>query len=234
MLVFPLSHFMAEETWHSLDLSSLIQATSNALANLQSDLPDRFLESNVLKSRLETLETHISELQRALATPNTIHSHCTIPGPGSSPAVQKLAETALKTLWDDVPLSAIMNAHKHKADRLRTSDSEGINNEKVYVEYCKVLHLHPGPRDGPEFRQLYKRVHHLEIALANQNTKNNVVHGTKANEIPSPPVVPVSQSPPSVAVAHIEKTAFGRNNATVHQGKKVEKSFMTRLGVASR
>jgi hypothetical protein len=61
---------------------------------------------------------------------------------------------AHETLWDELPLHAILKAHKSRAKELTDADEDGQHSAEIYVAYYKYLQLrNPGPKDnlGPEY-----------------------------------------------------------------------------------
>lgn len=81
----------------------------------------------------------------------------------SSPAIKQLAQRAHETLWDNLPLHAILSAHKGRAKELADADEDGQHSAEVYVAYYKFLQLrmrNPGPTKDtpgpdPEYVHLY-------------------------------------------------------------------------------
>ncbi|KAJ7897586.1 hypothetical protein B0H14DRAFT_3853211 [Mycena olivaceomarginata] len=149
---------MADHLWLPLGLSSRAKALSEAVADLRSCLPAELLATSTVKSKLELLESEIFALRSAVVPPNSFHpSHAT-------PAIKQLAQRAHETLWDDIPLHAIRNAHEVRAKELTDADEDGEHTAEIYVAYYKFLQLrNHGLKDdpGPEYRKFL----HLERFL---------------------------------------------------------------------
>ncbi|KAJ6462387.1 hypothetical protein C8R47DRAFT_1158461 [Mycena vitilis] len=79
----------------------------------------------------------------------------------------KLARKAAQTLWNELPLHAIADAHRKEAECLvarGNPDSTAINNAAVLVKYYKYLQLYPN-KNSPEYKAACARVHILERAI---------------------------------------------------------------------
>ncbi|KAJ7870953.1 hypothetical protein B0H14DRAFT_2571006 [Mycena olivaceomarginata] len=137
---------MAEETWRSWGLSSHVQSASKAVADLQSSLMPHMLTDETVEA-LEVLKSELLELRTAVGLQGPSNASVSA-NPSSSPVVKKLAESAVATLWDAIPLHAIADEHKRRADRFQ---DDGDRTAEVYVGYQKYLQLFAGPKDGPEF-----------------------------------------------------------------------------------
>ncbi|KAJ7906600.1 hypothetical protein B0H13DRAFT_1880478 [Mycena leptocephala] len=167
---------MTDHAWLPLGLSSRAKALSGLVADLRRSLPAELLGTNaVTRSKLELLESEIFALRTALIPPNSFHaSHVdAIPGfaYASSLAIKQLVQHAHETLWDELPLHAILKAHKSRAKELTDADEDGQHSAEIYVAYYKYLQLrNPGSKDnlGPEYREFL----HLERSLcAGSGTK---------------------------------------------------------------
>jgi hypothetical protein len=69
-------------------------------------------------------------------------------------AIKQLAQRAHETLWDDIPLHAIRNAHEVRAKELTDADEDGEHTAEIYVAYYKFLQFrNHGVKDdpGPEY-----------------------------------------------------------------------------------
>jgi len=159
---------MAEETWRSWGLSSHVQSASKAVADLQSSLLPHVLTDETVKA-LEVLKSELLELRTAVGLQGPPNASASA-NPSSSPVVKKLAESAVATLWDAIPLHAIADEYKRRADRFQ---DDGERTAEVYVGYQKYLQLFAGPKDGPEFRQLNKRIRLLELMLTSKGNDDN-------------------------------------------------------------
>ncbi|KAF8186588.1 hypothetical protein K438DRAFT_1765356 [Mycena galopus ATCC 62051] len=141
---------MADHHWLPLGLSSRAKMLSEAVADLRSSLPAELLASNaVTKSRLELLESEIYALRNAVIPPNSFHpSHVT-----ATPAIKQLSQCAHETLWDKLPLHAILSAHKSRAKELADADEDGQHSAEIYVAYYQLLQLRAwnlgAPKDTP-------------------------------------------------------------------------------------
>jgi hypothetical protein len=82
----------------------------------------------------------------------------------AKPLIQELAERARHTLWDDLPVDAIANAHRKKADDMVSRGNvtgNAVQLSEIYIEYAKYLLLHPVTNNDPVYRKVY---HHF-VAL---------------------------------------------------------------------
>ncbi|KAF7360636.1 hypothetical protein MVEN_00795300 [Mycena venus] len=82
---------------------------------------------------------------------------------------KKLAQKAKQTLWHELPLRAIAEAHKRQAESLLPrgglNDNATVsNNTAICLEYHKYLQLSPD-RDSDDYRRVFQRVHQLEQAF---------------------------------------------------------------------
>ncbi|KAJ7483528.1 hypothetical protein FB451DRAFT_1234870 [Mycena latifolia] len=147
---------MATHDWRSLDLSSRAISASEAAADLRGFLPGDFFKNEVLKSKFEALESSISAFRSAVVPSNATE------GSHPSPAIKQLAQRAHDTLWDELPLSAILKAHKSRLEELAAADEDGEPSAEVYVALYKLLQLYHDPKGNPE----YKRFLTLERSLS--------------------------------------------------------------------
>ncbi|KAF7342464.1 hypothetical protein MVEN_01835900 [Mycena venus] len=166
---------MADHHWLPLDLSSRAKGLSEAVADLRSSLPAELLATNsVTKSRLELLESEIYALRNAVIPPNSFHTSHAM----AIPAIKQLAQRAHETLWDELPLNAILSAHKGRAKELADADEDGQHSAEIYVAYYKLLQLRMGnldpPKDAPGPDPEYREFLHLERFLTGSKS------GTKA------------------------------------------------------
>ncbi|KAJ7467790.1 hypothetical protein B0H11DRAFT_2046400 [Mycena galericulata] len=196
-------YHMAEESWRTLGLSSRIQSTSKALADLQRA---QILANETIQGHLEALNSEILELRKVVGFPTSPNdfASATI---DSSPEVKALADSALETLLDEIPLRALSDAHKRRADKLSAGDEAGRNDAQVYVEYQKCLQLHPGPKDGPEFHQLSKRIRMLERGLSSKGSDDK---GGPSAPGPSGSVSAADSKKPKQHGGKGEKAMFSR------------------------
>jgi hypothetical protein len=68
--------------------------------------------------------------------------------------IKQLAQRAHETLWDELPLHAILKAHKSRVKELADADEDGQQSAEIYVAYYKFLQLRmlspgPGSKDEP-------------------------------------------------------------------------------------
>ncbi|KAJ7783973.1 hypothetical protein DFH07DRAFT_789737 [Mycena maculata] len=204
---------MADHLWLPLGLSSRAKALSEAVADLRSSLPAELLATNTVKSKLELFESEIFSLRSAVVPPNSFHASNAIP------AIKQLAQRAHETLWDDLPLHAIRNAHKGRAKELTDTDEDGQHTAEIYVAYYKFLQLrNPGLKDdpGPEYREFL----HLERFLC-----------AGSGTVPSGNIDGATSAPaPSMSLTTAPVSSSPSRKTTSHPGSKAEKNFMSRLG----
>ncbi|KAJ6530828.1 hypothetical protein DFH09DRAFT_1326725 [Mycena vulgaris] len=242
---------MADELWRSLGLSSHAKSLSDYVTDLRSSMPAEFFENKAVQSKLEVLEAEIAALRSAVIPPNALHT--THP----DPAIQQLAKHAQETLWDELPLCAILDAHKHRMEGLAKADTEGQHSAEIYGAYCKFLQLYPDPKDQ-EYRQLKKRFLQLERFLSNTPpppppgpATNGNINGTASANVPAVPaplsvpgppsaVAPTVPVPPSVPVCPSAPVAPSipvvlppKEKKTGHSGGKAG-FFKTHLGAAKQ
>ncbi|KAJ7467765.1 hypothetical protein B0H11DRAFT_2046282 [Mycena galericulata] len=78
--------------------------------------------------------------------------------------LQELAREAKEGIWDALPICAIAEAHKRKAERLMArgnpDDNASSNNSEVYVEFLKYLVLYPHKNDA-EYNKTFRMVYLL-------------------------------------------------------------------------
>ncbi|KAJ7732835.1 hypothetical protein B0H16DRAFT_1732563 [Mycena metata] len=79
----------------------------------------------------------------------------------------KLAQDVTSTLWNELPLLAIAEAHKNRAENLvargTTGDEPGHLRE-VYIDYAKYLLLYPG-RNSEEYLKILERARLLKRVI---------------------------------------------------------------------
>ncbi|KAJ7155858.1 hypothetical protein C8R46DRAFT_1116657 [Mycena filopes] len=88
---------------------------------------------------------------------------------GDSP-IKRLVREVNATLWMELPLLAIAEAYKKRAEDMiaEGTDSDEGNAREVYIEYSKYLALHPDKK-SKEYARVFKAVKALENAiLANE------------------------------------------------------------------
>ncbi|KAJ7467803.1 hypothetical protein B0H11DRAFT_1921287 [Mycena galericulata] len=78
--------------------------------------------------------------------------------------LQELAREAKEGLWDTLPICAIAEAHKRKAEQLMARgnpdyNGSSDNSEEVYVEFLKYLWLYPRKND-PEYNGAFAGASH--------------------------------------------------------------------------
>ncbi|KAJ6530161.1 hypothetical protein B0H19DRAFT_1273828 [Mycena capillaripes] len=190
---------MADHHWLPLNLSSRAKVISEAVADLRrwillafarcteflymqydSSLPAELLATNaVTKARLDLLESEIYAFHNAVIPPISFHTSPAM----AIPAIKQLAQRAHETLWDKIPLHAILSAHKGRAKELVDADEDGQHSAEIYVAYYRLLQLrlqNPGPpKDAPGPDPDYREFLHLERFLAGSKS------GTKASQLPS-------------------------------------------------
>ncbi|KAJ7358527.1 hypothetical protein DFH08DRAFT_1075557 [Mycena albidolilacea] len=211
---------MADHLWLPLGLSSRAKALSEAVADLRSSLPAELLATSTVKSKLELLESEIFSLRSAVIPPNSFHpSHAT-------PAIKQLAQRAHETLWDDIPLHAIRNAHEVRAKELTDTDEDGEHTAEIYVAYYKFLQLrNHGLKDdpGPEYRKFL----HLErfLCAGSATDPNGKINGA----IPAPAHSISTTVAPVSSGLSMKTTSHPGGKAEKNLGR-AEKSLMLRLG----
>ncbi|KAF8184660.1 hypothetical protein K438DRAFT_1837646 [Mycena galopus ATCC 62051] len=223
---------MADHHWLPLGLSSRAKLLSEAVADLRSSLPAELLATNVVtKSRLELLESEIYALHNAVIPPNSFHpSHAT-----AAPAIKQLAHRAHETLWDKLPLHAILSAHKSRAKELVDADEDGEHSAEIYVAYYQFLQLrkwNPGaPKDTPGSDPEYREFLHLERFLAGsesgtKNTPQGAMSAPAACASPSPSGKKTSHAP-----LHKSRNHHGeRYSADAHHVPQVPNVATTQKG----
>ncbi|KAJ7780054.1 hypothetical protein DFH07DRAFT_793571 [Mycena maculata] len=117
--------------------------------------------------------TEIATLRnKILGFPSTAHNSSADLSP-----LQLLAQDAEEKLWDDLPLCAIAEAHKRKAENLMARgnpDENGPGNiSEVYVEYLKYLNLYPYKNDK-EYIKTFATVHMLEQVINGTASANSL------------------------------------------------------------
>ncbi|KAJ7622283.1 hypothetical protein FB45DRAFT_927415 [Roridomyces roridus] len=140
-------------TLRPLNLSLQVQSTSAAVDRLHQALGTQRIPHHTAQC-LQTLQKEIEALRQVLGL-SGLHQAPTSP-------INQLAEHAVLTLWDEIPLQSLAQAHKERAQELM---HDGQNDHQVYIECVKYLHLHP-TKDGPDFTQMKRRVRTLEHHLA--------------------------------------------------------------------
>ncbi|KAJ7036654.1 hypothetical protein C8F04DRAFT_1095244 [Mycena alexandri] len=154
------------EKWHSTHLSTILPELSNSAQSLKGCLQARRVNVAQCIYNLDRMERCIYDLMSTFcASPSRTGD------PNFSLDPEKLTEEARRTQWDTLPISAIANAHKEKADALTyrgNPDGTPAHLGEIYIEYVKylLLHkLHPDiTRSGhdPAYTQVFKNVSALE------------------------------------------------------------------------
>ncbi|KAJ6530849.1 hypothetical protein DFH09DRAFT_1183990 [Mycena vulgaris] len=155
---------MAEQ-WRDIELSGLLPRLSRSKDNLKRSLQNQPIDVAECNRGVEELEECINDATEAFARR---HFDYNSPYTESSPLIKKLLEDARRTLWDTIPVYAIANAHKERAEALMLQGNieEGRDHlSKVYIEYAKYLMLHP-PSDNLEYVRTRQRVAVLEATMA--------------------------------------------------------------------
>ncbi|KAJ7825715.1 hypothetical protein B0H13DRAFT_2122186, partial [Mycena leptocephala] len=140
---------MADQ-WRTTNLSTILPALSKSLDNLKSSLGSNNAECN---RNIEDLEAGIKHLIKAFSPQVQIHSA----DGNAKPLIRELAERARHTLWDDLPVDAMANAHRKKADDMVSRGNvkgNAVQLSEVYIEYAKYLLLHPVMNDDPVPRKM--------------------------------------------------------------------------------
>ncbi|KAJ7483535.1 hypothetical protein FB451DRAFT_1555477 [Mycena latifolia] len=176
---------MAAHDWRSLDLSTRAISASEAAADLRRSLPGDFFKNKVLKSKFDALESSISAFRSAVVPSNTIE------GGHLSPAVKLLAQRAHDTLWDELPLSAILKAHKSRLEELAAADEDGEPSAEVYIALYKLLQLYHDPQGNPEYRRLKNRFLSLERSLSSGPSRTTSIN---INGVTPAPAAPLSHA----------------------------------------
>ncbi|KAJ7708662.1 hypothetical protein B0H17DRAFT_1124494 [Mycena rosella] len=152
---------MATPGWLSLGFSTRANAVSEAVADLCSSLPVEALENITVKSKLDVVESTISAFRSTMIVRER--------------ALKQLAQRAHDTLWDELPFSDILAAHKRRADELTAADEDGERSAEIYSAYYKLLQLfslEAKDEPGPEYVQLKKRFLKLERSLSGSGPTN--------------------------------------------------------------
>ncbi|KAJ7686370.1 hypothetical protein B0H17DRAFT_1332820 [Mycena rosella] len=155
---------MATHGWLSLGFSTRASAVSEAVADLCSSLPAEVLENITFKSKLDVVESTISAFRSTMIPPNSFHA-----------TLKQLALRAHDTLWDELPFSDILAAHKRRADELTAADEDGERSAEIYSAYYKLLQLfslEAKDEPGTEYVQLKKRFLKLERSLSGSGPTN--------------------------------------------------------------
>ncbi|KAJ6573082.1 hypothetical protein DFH09DRAFT_1152279, partial [Mycena vulgaris] len=156
---------MAEQ-WRNIELSVLMPRLSQSKDNLKWSLRNQPIYVAECNRGVEELEEYINATTEAFA---------------SSPLNKQLLEDARRTLWDTIPVYAIANAHKERAEALMSQgniEGDPAHLFRVYIEYAKYLMLHP-PSYNPEYVRTCHKVAVLEATMARMfNARTfNPAHG---------------------------------------------------------
>ncbi|KAJ7327998.1 hypothetical protein DFH08DRAFT_816160 [Mycena albidolilacea] len=83
----------------------------------------------------------------------------------------QLAREAERTLWEELPLCAIAEAHKNKAEYLKDQPigadetEQRTRTEEAYVEYLKYLQLYPD-KNNKDYKATFELVRYLEKEMS--------------------------------------------------------------------
>ncbi|KAJ7498239.1 hypothetical protein B0H11DRAFT_2383316 [Mycena galericulata] len=130
-----------------------------------------------LKERcLKTLTSH------GKWQPESIHP---VDNNRDSQLLQELAREAKEGLWDTLPICAIAEAHKRKAEQLMACgnpdyNGSSDNSEEVYVEFLKYLWLYPRKND-PEYHWQDRNIQNGAFAGASDRWSSFIRRFTQAS-----------------------------------------------------
>ncbi|KAJ7622278.1 hypothetical protein FB45DRAFT_1061837 [Roridomyces roridus] len=146
---------MSQATFHPIRLSAQVHSVSDAVDALQRTLGAQRPTPPVVEC-FQKLRAELAALRAAvgLDIDNTFAD--------APPVVNHLSRTAVATLWDDVPLQMLADAHRRNAEALAKF---GNSDDQVYIECQKYLLLHP-TKNGDEFNRMSKRTVMLAHKLA--------------------------------------------------------------------
>ncbi|KAJ6530843.1 hypothetical protein DFH09DRAFT_1326740 [Mycena vulgaris] len=164
----------------SNQIKLLLPRLSQSKDSLERSLRNQPMDVAECNRSVDELEGCINTVTEAFARG---HFDYNSPHTESSPLIRELLEDARHTLWDTIPVYAIANAHKERAEALILQGNiEGGHDHlsKVYIEYAKYLMLHPASHNL-EYIGTRQRVAVLEATMARTF---NLAHGRE-----SPPSV---------------------------------------------
>ncbi|KAJ7620459.1 hypothetical protein FB45DRAFT_150955 [Roridomyces roridus] len=141
--------------FYPIRLSAKVQSTTDAVAALEQVLQAQRVTPQTVEC-FNRLQAEVIALREAVGL-NDRNSLANIP-----PVVNPLEQTAIATLWDEVPLQVLADVHMRNAEALARY---GQSDAQVYVECHKYLHLHP-TKEGPDFHKMVKRATMLAHKLA--------------------------------------------------------------------
>ncbi|KAJ6530839.1 hypothetical protein DFH09DRAFT_1183977, partial [Mycena vulgaris] len=163
---------MAEQ-WQDIKLSILLPKLSQSKDNLKRSLRNQPIDVAECNRGADELEECINAATEAFAR-GQFDQLASRPNSQSSPLIKQLLEDARRTLWDTIPVYAIANAHKERAEALMSQGNiEGDRDHlfRVYIEYAKYLMLHPvPPSNNPEYTGTCHKVAVLEATMARIST----------------------------------------------------------------
>ncbi|KAJ6530832.1 hypothetical protein DFH09DRAFT_1183964 [Mycena vulgaris] len=156
---------MAEQ-WRNIELSDLLPRLSQSKDNLKRSLRNQPIYVAECNQGVEELEKCINDVTDAFARGHFDQLASRL-NSQSSPLIKQLLEDARRTLWDTIPVYAIANVHKERAEALMSQGNiEGDRDHlfRVYIEYAKYLMLHPP--GSPEYTGTCHKVAVLEATMA--------------------------------------------------------------------
>ncbi|KAJ7825708.1 hypothetical protein B0H13DRAFT_2442216 [Mycena leptocephala] len=152
---------MADQ-WRTTNLSTILPALSKSLDNLKSSLGSNNAECN---RNIEDLEAGIKHLIKAFSPQVQTHSA----DGNAKPLIRELAERARNTLWDDLPVDTIANAHREKADDMVSRGNvtgNAVQLSEIYIEYAKYLLLHPVTNNDPVYHHFVALEKTMTVSVA--------------------------------------------------------------------
>ncbi|KAJ6530856.1 hypothetical protein DFH09DRAFT_1183996 [Mycena vulgaris] len=170
---------MAEQ-WRNIELSVLLPRLSQSKDNLKRSLRNQPIYMAEYNRSVDELEECINAVTEAFARRH-FDQLASRPNSQSSPLIKQLLEDARRTLWDTIPVYAIANAHKERAEALMSqgnTEGDPAHLFRVYIEYAKYLMLHP-PSNSPEYTRMCHKVAVLEATMARMSNARmfNPAHG---------------------------------------------------------
>ncbi|KAJ6580697.1 hypothetical protein B0H19DRAFT_1369218 [Mycena capillaripes] len=147
-----------KELWRPTNLSIILPDIHKSVDDLKRFLQDKGVDITECNRNFKDLEGEINTLVQAFS----LHTWPKGADSNSPFSIMHLSEDARRTLWDNVPICAIANAHKKEADFLTT---QGGPLCEIYIEYAKYLLLHPRSNEeneDSEYTEVFRKVHMLE------------------------------------------------------------------------
>ncbi|KAJ7036634.1 hypothetical protein C8F04DRAFT_1095196 [Mycena alexandri] len=89
--------------------------------------------------------------------------------------IKQLVQEFKATMWTELPLLAIAEAYRKRAEDLIAQGTDSGNARAVYIEYAKYLALHP-EKKSEDYRKIFIRVKALEQAIVDNTTLPERLH----------------------------------------------------------